>query len=674
MQYFKIDGVMTNRELAEKCSDRRNSSDVANMFAYQTSEFNKKNCKDGLFFVYAINGMRMQLCAITFTDNYIEKNLVRFMKCINTRLVEVNVEEDIYSGFESMLRTAYRQDYVEDDDDIKTMADLDSMSRHWGRFSGWDENLICTGGLDQAQALKASDSFLGYGVFAEELGRIFAGKAVKVAGHPVHYLIQTDSRDNRKEMYRTLLGCLFNRGRIHNRRYTYLDLNGSSDIDSKAFEALYRAAAGGSVVIRYTPTDDEEEGPFASSEREVIEFISHLMKKYRNSVLTVLCLPLECTKAKALFYDNLENMCLIELREDLAEGDRARDYLKYLAKERNIRCDSKLIGRIEENNSYSSSDLKNIFEQWYDHKLRNSYYPQYKTSESIKKKIQKSTPKGSAYDRLQDMIGLNSAKQVIDQALDYYKALKLFRDRGMKQDHPAMHMCFTGAPGTAKTSVARLFAEIMKDNGLLERGQLVECGRQDLVGKYVGWTAPTVQKKFRDAKGGVLFIDEAYSLVDDRDGSFGDEAISAIVAEMENHREDVVVIFAGYSDKMEGFLQKNPGLRSRIAFHVPFDDYDSNELVGITGLLAKDKGMKLSADAEKKLMGIFDEARKHSDFGNGRYARNIVEKARMKQASRLVRMDLDSITDDDLATITADDIEIPKIGSNLPERRIGFCA
>ena len=114
----------------------------------------------------------------------------------------------------------------------------------------------------------------------------------------------------------------------------------------------------------------------------------------------------------------------------------------------------------------------------------------------------------------------------------------------------------------------------MKENNLLSKGNLIEVGRGDLVGKYVGWTAPTIQKKFKEAQGSVLFIDEAYSLVDDRDGSFGDEAINTIVQEMENHRNDVVVIFAGYPDKMESFLQKNPGLRSRIAYHVPFSDYD----------------------------------------------------------------------------------------------------
>ena len=129
----------------------------------------------------------------------------------------------------------------------------------------------------------------------------------------------------------------------------------------------------------------------------------------------------------------------------------------------------------------------------------------------------------------------------------------------------------------------------MRDESLLSKGHLVECGRADLVARYVGATAIKVQEKFKEAKGGVLFIDEAYSLVDDRNGLFGDEAISTIVQEMENNRDDTVVIFAGYTDKMEEFLEKNQGLRSRITHHVNFADYNTDELIEIANLIAKEK-------------------------------------------------------------------------------------
>jgi SpoVK/Ycf46/Vps4 family AAA+-type ATPase len=235
-----------------------------------------------------------------------------------------------------------------------------------------------------------------------------------------------------------------------------------------------------------------------------------------------------------------------------------------------------------------------------------------------------------------------------------------------------MHMIFSGNPGTAKTTAARLFSRIMRENGLLSRGQLVEVGRSDLVGRFVGWTAQIVRTKFKEASGGVLFIDEAYSLVDDRDGSYGDEAISTIVQEMENHRADVIVIFAGYTDKMEGFLAKNPGLRSRIAFHVPFADYDSGELRQIAELISKKNGMKFESAALDKLEKVFDAAKTRADFGNGRYVRNVFEQAKMNQASRLLKKDFASITEEEITTIFAEDIVIPE--TKAPHKRsIGFC-
>jgi AAA+ superfamily predicted ATPase len=196
-------------------------------------------------------------------------------------------------------------------------------------------------------------------------------------------------------------------------------------------------------------------------------------------------------------------------------------------------------------------------------------------------------------------------------------------------------------------------------------------GRGDLVGKYVGWTAQTVQSKFKAAIGGVLFIDEAYSLVDDRSGSFGDEAINTIVQEMENHREDVVVIFAGYPNEMEKFLQKNPGLRSRIAFHVPFADYNANELCEIAALMGKQKGITFDTEATEKLESVFEDARKQSDFGNGRYVRNILEQAKMNQASRLLEYDFEDITTEEITTIKAVDIVIPEVKIEA-KPKIGF--
>ena len=169
-----------------------------------------------------------------------------------------------------------------------------------------------------------------------------------------------------------------------------------------------------------------------------------------------------------------------------------------------------------------------------------------------------------------------------------------------------------------------------------------------------------------------MFIDEAYSLVDDRDGLYGDEAINTIVQEMENNREDTVVIFAGYPDKMEGFLDKNPGLRSRIAFHIPFEDYNEEELLQIAELIAKKSNMRFTDEAKIKLKDLFVESKKSADFGNGRFVRNVFEKAKMVQANRLVSMDYDKITDKDIVTLCAEDIEEPIAEKIEPNIKIGF--
>ena len=327
----------------------------------------------------------------------------------------------------------------------------------------------------------------------------------------------------------------------------------------------------------------------------------------------------------------------------------AERFLKNLAEEKQISADAKLANKIQEGKGYLVPELRGIFDSWYDQKLKTEIYPQYQDVLTIKAEEIKAIPKGTAYERFQ----------------------KIYREKGIKTGRPVMHMVFTGNPGTAKTTVARLLAQIMQDNGLLSRGHLVEVGRSDLVGKYVGWTAKCVKEKFKEAKGGVLFIDEAYSLLDNRAGSYGDEAINTIVQEMENHREELVVIFAGYPEKMEEFIQKNPGLRSRIAFHVSFPDYNELELCQIAQLMGKEKGIEFTQEAMGKLRTVFRYMGKKDDFGNGRYVRSMLEQAQMNQAERLLKKDISTITDTELFTITAEDIEIPLM--EREERRvIGF--
>ena len=288
--------------------------------------------------------------------------------------------------------------------------------------------------------------------------------------------------------------------------------------------------------------------------------------------------------------------------------------------------------------------------------------------ESIKNR----RPEGTAEKELDEMIGLAGAKALLHKAVAAFKLKKKYLDKGITQDRPSMHMVFTGNPGTAKTTVARLFAEIMRDEKILPSGQFVEVGRADLVGLAVGHTARIVKERFREARGGVLFIDEAYSLCDDYQGGFGDEAISTIVQEMENHREDVVVIFAGYSQPMQVFLDRNPGMVSRIAFRVDFDDYSVEELCGITRLMLSRKKLKITDAAMDRLKNNYILASGHEDFGNGRYVRKQLEEAEMNLAERVLAAGLDDPSEDFLMTIEAGDIPGPGIGRSDTKVRLGF--
>ena len=667
MQYYRIQGTFPKR--IETCDeeiawDDRNER-VAQIKA-ATEEYNEKQ-GEHFCFVPSINQNGVTVGMITTKQMDPVKTAKRFIESIGLRTKELRAEEITFSTLQSALRQADRQDYIQDDDEVLGMFGLEAL----GRSMRFGENLArekCT----QEELAELTQKQLAEETLTPELARIYAGKnKYRALGHPVHYLVETDNHDTRRELCRILLDALYACGRMENRRYAFVDFRPGENYSLMGYETLYKSSVGGAVLVRYLGGDQVEEEN-ASDENRIIEHICRMARTYRNSVLTVVCLPRACKRIKAQLYEGMDTMSFVEVREDLLSCERAEAQLRSLAKEHHVRVDKKLLATLEAGRSYLATELKPIFDEWYNTKLKTSVYPQYKDIGTACKTAAEAKPRGTAYDELTEMIGLADAKAVMKKALNYYKMQQLYAQKGVKRNTPAMHMVFTGNPGTAKTTAARLFARIMRENGLLPKGHLVEVGRGDLVGKFVGWTAQTVQAKFKEAVGGVLFIDEAYSLVDDRGGSYGDEAINTIVQEMENYRSELVVIFAGYPQQMEDFLAKNPGLRSRVAFHVPFADYSSEELCGITRLITEKNGMKIEQAALEKLAAVYESARTRSDFGNGRYVRNIFEQAKMNQASRLMEKDFDSITTEDVVTITADDIVTPEAAPKTEKRRVGF--
>jgi len=247
---------------------------------------------------------------------------------------------------------------------------------------------------------------------------------------------------------------------------------------------------------------------------------------------------------------------------------------------------------------------------------------------------EESTAKVSHMEELDSLIGLENVKEQVRKIAAYARMKKAMGAPGNGKLSMALNTEFSGNPGTAKTTVARILAGIFHEIGLLESDDIVEVGRSDLIAGYVGQTAPKVRDVFKKADGKLLFIDEAYSLVDVSKNDFGDEAIDTIVQEMENRRDRTIVIFAGYPDRMAEFFERNPGLRSRVPFSVKFSDYPVETLVKIAESEASKRGFAITADAVSKVNTICAEAASQPQFGNGRFCRNLVENAILNFASR----------------------------------------
>lgn len=255
---------------------------------------------------------------------------------------------------------------------------------------------------------------------------------------------------------------------------------------------------------------------------------------------------------------------------------------------------------------------------------------------------------------LENIVGLDEVKDYVLRLKDSVQANQRRAQAGMKTGSVSMHMIFAGNPGTGKTTIARLVGKYLKAIGALRGGQLVEVSRADLVGRYVGHTAPLTNQVIRSALGGVLFIDEAYSLYRGKDDSFGLEAIDTLVKGMEDHRDDLVVILAGYSKEMEQFLTANSGLASRFPNKIEFPDYTGEELWRILELSAKGRGYRLAEDCQEPLTEYFTRAQAENaaENGNGRMARNLLERAILNQSRRLAaepQAALDELTLGDFA-------------------------
>lgn len=281
-----------------------------------------------------------------------------------------------------------------------------------------------------------------------------------------------------------------------------------------------------------------------------------------------------------------------------------------------------------------------------------------------------STPSGSTPSAMLEASGVRSVLDTLDAELiglapvkgrirDIAALLlidKLRAEQGLQSTPPSLHMCFTGNPGTGKTTVAMRMAEVLKQLGYVRKGHLVAVTRDDLVGQFIGHTAPKTKEVVKKAMGGVLFIDEAYYLYKpENERDYGQESIEILLQVMENHRDDLVVILAGYKDRMDTFFSSNPGMASRIAHHIDFPDYSEPELLQIADLMLGQLNYRFDNSAVSAFGRYVSRRRQQPHFANARSIRNALDRIRLRHATRLFAIDA-APTRDELCTLSAEDI------------------
>jgi probable Rubsico expression protein CbbX len=269
-----------------------------------------------------------------------------------------------------------------------------------------------------------------------------------------------------------------------------------------------------------------------------------------------------------------------------------------------------------------------------------------------------------------DLIGLAPVKKRIRETAALLLVERARRSMGLAHDTPTLHMSFTGNPGTGKTTVALRMADLLHRLGYIRKGHLVSVTRDDLVGQYIGHTAPKTKEILKKAMGGVLFIDEAYYLYrPENERDYGQEAIEILLQVMENQRDDLVVILAGYAQRMDRFFESNPGFRSRIAHHIDFPDYTDEELLRIAENMLDQQNYLLDKPARKAMGDYIARRRAQPHFANARSIRNALDRARLRQANRLFEGSAGPLDAATLSTISADDITASRVFAMKPDKK-----
>ena len=537
-----------------------------------------------------------------------------------------------------------------------------------------EENVMTFPKTSKAKCIKRAKEILGSKNLIEEIERIYSGENLKkYVGHPVHYLISAGDYGAAMDIEELLIRALSSNGRLPSCRQMIMKNIARNAYRDDRFKQVIESAQDGIMVMILDQQADI--GRYATDFHDVTKVIGEMVNKLKKDTLFIF---IEIMGKSLRNDDALANITskadIIQITEGSGDKACAEKYLLELTSKTSFKTEDgrEALEFLPKAESYTVTDIYSAFNSWYGSGLKNHVYKAYKDKKKYEIKVTK--PENKPYDELKSLIGLSEAKKVVDDIVAAGKMMKAREQMGLSTEANSLHMLFSGNPGSAKTTVARLIAQILKEEDVVKSGAFVECGRQDLVGKYVGWTAKIVEDKFRAASGGILFIDEAYSLVEDGK-TYGTEAINVITQLMENYRDSVIVIFAGYTDKMKEFLNQNEGLKSRISFHLNFPDYTSDELTEILKLMCKKREYRIDDESLRFCHDIFEKAVKEENYGNGRYVRNLLEQAIIRQSSRIMAESTDrKLSKEELCILKKEDFRELSCTEGKVSSVMGFTA
>ena len=652
VQEERAEDVAVKRDMELRI--RRKRSDDSSNFDFMA--FNQKSCKGPVpILAFRHDNQNIQCAAIihngaltacdaeNIISDILQNQDIDFSSFQVTDFHEITLSDCYASLLEgesnNMLRCGFR---IYGELGLSPVKELLESPRRWDNFRV-EELLPTKFFATKRDALTHAARIMGHHTIREEISRIYhTGNHRRFVEHPVHYYIRANSRDTAREIIEALVGSLYMNGRVPGSRISYFHDFDSGSNKEKFMRGYLEASSQSTVAMELSSVSK-----MTTESRKILEekaFLSFLVNEVRDKNRDTLFIFVEINQdssecaLKGFLQEVSDFIDVIALYEGNGDAKAARSYLDYLADAHGRTSFSPADLESISIGNYTPTKVREIYRELYKNRLCNEYFPSYRKVITFPQSAEISAESTvSSLDELKSMIGLRPLKNLLNRIIAVHKMGKLQQGLGLKKNRQALHMAFMGNPGTAKTTAARLLADVLKENGILATGVFVECGRSDLVGRYVGWTAKNVRQKFQDAAGGILFIDEAYSLLDSSN-SFGAEAINTIVQEMENRRDDVLVVLAGYTDRMNDFIDSNEGLRSRIGFHIEFPDYNVDELSMILEYMAKERGYRLNPSIIKKCRGYFTQAVKHENFGNGRYVRNLLDAAIMRQAERIIDM------------------------------------